>query len=61
VLDNGSAFALLVGLLAPLGVLAWLRWVEEPELIERFGEGYRAYTRRVPAFFNFQPRGWLAL
>ena len=61
VLDNGSAFALLAGLLALLGLLAWLRWVEEPELIERFGEGYRAYRGRVPALFDFHPRGWLVL
>jgi hypothetical protein len=36
----------------------WLRWAEEPELIERFGDGYRDYRRRVPAFFNFDPRTW---
>ncbi len=58
VLWNGSAFALFASLIAPLTMTAWLRWVEEPELIERFGEGYRAYRARVPAFFNLNPRSW---
>jgi protein-S-isoprenylcysteine O-methyltransferase Ste14 len=58
VLWNGSAFALLAGCVAPLAMTVWLRWVEEAELIERFGEGYRDYRRRVPALFNFDPRTW---
>jgi len=61
ILWNGSAFALLASLIAPLTMTAWLRWVEEPELIERFGEGYRAYRARVPAFFNLNPRLWPVL
>jgi protein-S-isoprenylcysteine O-methyltransferase Ste14 len=55
---NGSALALFAGLMTPLTMTAWLRWVEEPELIERFGDGYRAYRARVPAFFNLNPRIW---
>lgn len=55
---NGSGLALLVSPIAPLTMLAWVRWVEEPELIERFGEGYREYRKRVPAFFNLNPRTW---
>jgi protein-S-isoprenylcysteine O-methyltransferase Ste14 len=58
VLWNGSALALFAGLMTPLTMTAWLRWVEEPELIERFGDGYRAYRARVPAFFNLNPRIW---
>jgi len=57
-LQNGSAFALFAGCVAPFAMTIWLRWAEEPELIERFGEGYRDYRRRVPAFFNFDPRTW---
>ena len=35
----------------PVGLTVWVRLVEEPELLERFGEGYRSYRRAVPAFF----------
>jgi protein-S-isoprenylcysteine O-methyltransferase Ste14 len=58
VLQNGSAFALFAGCVAPIAMTLWLRWAEEPELIERFGDGYRDYRRRVPAFFNLDPRTW---
>ncbi len=58
VLQNGSAFALFAGGVAPVAMSLWLRWAEEPELIERFGDGYRDYRRRVPAFLNFDPRTW---
>ena len=58
VLQNGSAFALFAGCVAPIAMMLWLRWAEEPELIERFGDGYRDYRARVPAFFNFDPRTW---
>ena len=61
VLWNGSAFALFAGMVSPLTMLAWVRLVEERELIERFGDGYRVYRARVPAFFNFDPRAWLVL
>jgi protein-S-isoprenylcysteine O-methyltransferase Ste14 len=61
VLQNGSAFALFAGCVAPIAMTLWLRWAEEPELIERFGDGYRDYRRRVPAFFNLDPRMWVTL
>jgi protein-S-isoprenylcysteine O-methyltransferase Ste14 len=35
----------------PVGLTLWLRLVEEPELIERFGQGYATYRRNVPAFW----------
>ncbi|HET7091387.1 MAG TPA: methyltransferase [Anaerolineae bacterium] len=61
ILWNGSGFALFAGVFVPLSMTAWLRWVEEPELIERFGESYRAYRARVPAFFNLNPQTWPVL
>lgn len=61
VLENGSAFALFAGVMVWLTLAGWVHWVEEPELIERFGESYLEYRRRVPAFFNLNPRSWLAL
>jgi protein-S-isoprenylcysteine O-methyltransferase Ste14 len=61
ILWNGSLFALIAGCIAPLAMTAWLRWAEEPELIDRFGGDYRAYRRGVPAFFNPRPRLWVTL
>lgn len=54
---RGSVIALLIGLLWPLGLTIWLRMVEERELVERFGESYRDYRQRVPAFF-VRPRDY---
>ncbi|MEK9163968.1 MAG: methyltransferase, partial [Chloroflexota bacterium] len=48
---RGTAFSILFGHFMPIGLTIWLRLVEEPELIERFGEGYRAYRQKVPAFW----------
>jgi protein-S-isoprenylcysteine O-methyltransferase Ste14 len=61
VLWNGSAFALFAGAMAPLSMYVWVWRVEEAELIERLGDGYRAYRDRTPAFFNLDPRAWLVL
>lgn len=60
-LMNGSAFALFAGVMTPLAMWLWVRSVEEVELIERFGDRYRDYRARVPAFFNFDPRAWVTL
>lgn len=61
VLWNGSAFALFAGVMAIASMWVWVRSVEEPELIERFGESYKSYRTRVPAFFNLNPRAWMTL
>ncbi|MBI5352081.1 MAG: isoprenylcysteine carboxylmethyltransferase family protein [Chloroflexi bacterium] len=48
---NGNGNSIIFGILLPLGLTGWVRLVEEKELIERFGKGYRDYRKRVPAFF----------
>jgi protein-S-isoprenylcysteine O-methyltransferase Ste14 len=61
VLWNGGAFALFAGARGLLSMTAWVRLVEERELIERFGDGYRCYRAQTPAFFNLNPRTWTRL
>ncbi|HIC88984.1 MAG TPA: isoprenylcysteine carboxylmethyltransferase family protein [Anaerolineae bacterium] len=58
-LCQGNGWALLMGLLLPVGLLVWIRFVEEPELIQRFGSGYADYRKRVPALIGW-PRYWPA-
>jgi protein-S-isoprenylcysteine O-methyltransferase Ste14 len=48
---NGNANSIAFILFAPLGLTGWIRLVEERELIERFGQSYREYRKRVPAFW----------
>lgn len=48
---RGTWFSILFGLFMPVGLTLWLRLVEEPELIERFGQSYKEYRKRVPAFW----------
>jgi protein-S-isoprenylcysteine O-methyltransferase Ste14 len=48
---RGTGFSIFFGLFMPIGLTLWLRLVEEPELIERFGESYAEYRRKVPAFW----------
>jgi protein-S-isoprenylcysteine O-methyltransferase Ste14 len=48
---NGNANALAFALLMPLGLTGWIRLVEERELIERFGQSYIEYRKRIPAFW----------
>ncbi len=50
-LINGNANSIAFAILLPLGVIGWIRLVEERELIERFGRSYLDYRKRVPAFF----------
>ena len=49
---NGNVFAIFFGLLLmPMGLTAWVRLVEEQELIERFGTDYLVYRKATPAFW----------
>lgn len=49
---NGNIFAIIFGLLIlPFGLTAWVRLVEEKELIERFGDWYLKYRKSTPAFW----------
>ncbi len=48
---NGNANALAFAILMPLGLFGWIRLVEEKELIERFGQPYLEYRKRIPAFW----------
>jgi protein-S-isoprenylcysteine O-methyltransferase Ste14 len=48
---NGNANSIAFIIFAPLGFTGWIRLVEEKELIERFGQSYLDYRKRVPAFW----------
>jgi protein-S-isoprenylcysteine O-methyltransferase Ste14 len=48
---NGNANSIAFILFAPLGLTGWIRLVEEKELIERFGQSYLEYRKRVPALW----------
>ncbi|HZD10868.1 MAG TPA: methyltransferase [Candidatus Binatia bacterium] len=48
---NGNWFALACALFFALALWAWVRLVEENELIERFGQPYTEYRQGVPAFW----------
>lgn len=47
---NGNANSIAFTFILPLGLIGWIRLVEEKELIERFGQSYLDYRNRVPAF-----------
>jgi protein-S-isoprenylcysteine O-methyltransferase Ste14 len=44
----GSLSALGLGLVYPVGILIYIKLVEERELEERFGSEYLEYKRRTP-------------
>jgi protein-S-isoprenylcysteine O-methyltransferase Ste14 len=48
---NGNANSIAFAIFMPLGLTGWIRLVEEKELIERFGQSYLDYRKRVPAFW----------
>jgi protein-S-isoprenylcysteine O-methyltransferase Ste14 len=47
---RGTWCSIAFALFMPIGLTIYLRLVEEPDLIERFGEGYANYRQKVPAF-----------
>jgi protein-S-isoprenylcysteine O-methyltransferase Ste14 len=48
---NGSSTALILAVIGWVVLTLWLRFGEEPELLERFGKAYADYRRQVPAFW----------
>jgi protein-S-isoprenylcysteine O-methyltransferase Ste14 len=48
---NGNGNSLVFLFFLPILLFGWLRLVEEKELIERFGQSYVDYRKRVPAFW----------
>jgi len=46
-----SIYSVVYFLFFLIGISLHIRYVEERELIERFGEKYRKYKEKVPAFF----------
>lgn len=54
---TNTLLSVLFSLLFLLGLWMHIRLVEEKELIERFGESYITYRRKVPAFF-VMPKNW---
>ncbi len=48
---NGNANSIIFSIFVPLGLTGWIRLVEEKELIERFGQSYADYRKRIPAFW----------
>lgn len=48
---NGNANSIAFIFFAPLGLFSWVHLVEEKELLERFGDSYADYRKRVPAFW----------
>jgi protein-S-isoprenylcysteine O-methyltransferase Ste14 len=44
----GSIAAVGLGLIYPVGILAYIKLIEEKELQERFGSEYLEYKRRTP-------------
>jgi protein-S-isoprenylcysteine O-methyltransferase Ste14 len=46
-----SIYSIAFFLIFMIGINIHLKYVEEKELIERFGDSYRKYKKEVPAFF----------
>ena len=46
-----SIYSIIYLIIFLIGINIHLKFVEEKELIERFGEGYKKYKEKVPAFF----------
>jgi protein-S-isoprenylcysteine O-methyltransferase Ste14 len=46
-----SIYSILYFVIFIIGINIHIKFVEEKELIERFGQGYKIYKEEVPAFF----------
>ncbi len=46
-----SIYSIIYYIIFMIGINIHIKYVEEKELIERFGEGYKKYKEEVPAFF----------
>ncbi len=57
-LFNGNLTAVIIALLLTCNQIAWLAFYEEPDLVERFGEGYKKFKREVPALY-VKPSKWI--
>jgi protein-S-isoprenylcysteine O-methyltransferase Ste14 len=44
-------YSILYFVIFIIGINIHIKFVEEKELLERFGEGYKKYKKEVPAFF----------
>jgi len=47
----GQLSLVAYGIVVGAGLFAFVTWVEEPTLLERFGDDYETYKRNVPAWW----------
>ncbi|MFX0008174.1 MAG: methyltransferase family protein [Promethearchaeota archaeon] len=52
-----TVYSILFFLILYFGMLIHIHFVEEKELINRFGDSYKKYRKNVPAFF-VRPKNW---
>jgi protein-S-isoprenylcysteine O-methyltransferase Ste14 len=57
-LVRGDVMLLLYTLVVTVELHLWIVWREEPVLRGRFGDGYLAYTERVPRWLLGRRSGW---
>lgn len=57
---GSPTFILVIAPLEMLFMLALIKFVEEPEAIQKFGDAYRDYQKQVP-MFNLRPTCWRQL
>lgn len=48
---QGTWISIIIAVLFSIEQLLWLSIYEEPDLINRFGDGYRSFKRSVPALY----------
>jgi protein-S-isoprenylcysteine O-methyltransferase Ste14 len=52
-----SVYAVIVWILLVLVLIIHIRYIEDRELLERFGDSFREYQQRVPAII-VHPSDW---